>query len=124
MPPSREELQHLLVPRQGVGGLGTIQHECRVEEALDESDVAFFFEEVCHFLATNDVTEDGRGNLYERRKKIVYGILVDLLYSRKIWWGIKFGGLAVYITTAKLKNLPKFPTRIYTYSDPVPNRQI
>ena len=24
-------------------------------------------------------------------------------YSRKIWWGIKVGGLAVYITTAKLK---------------------
>ena len=25
-------------------------------------------------------------------------------YSRKIWWGIKFGGLAVYITIAKLKS--------------------
>ena len=70
MPPSREELQHLLVPRQGVGGLGTIQHECGVEEALDESDVAFFFEEGGHFFATNDVTEDGRGNLYERCKII------------------------------------------------------
>ena len=34
----------------------------------------------------------------------------------------KFGGLAVYIITAK--NLPKFPTCIYTYDDPVPNRQI
>ena len=22
-------------------------------------------------------------------------------YSRKIWWGIKYGGLAVYVTTAK-----------------------
>ena len=26
----------------------------------------------------------------------------DIPYSRKIWWGIKFGGLAVYITTAKI----------------------
>ena len=84
MPPSREELQHLLVPCQGVGGLRTIQHECGVEEALDESDVTFFFEEVCHFLATNDVAEDGRGNLYERCKIIIYGNLVDLSYSRKI----------------------------------------
>ena len=25
-------------------------------------------------------------------------------YSRKIWRGTKFGGLAVYITTAKLKS--------------------
>ena len=25
-------------------------------------------------------------------------------YSRKIWWGIKFGGLAVYITITKSKN--------------------
>ena len=24
-------------------------------------------------------------------------------YSLKIWWGIKFGDLAVYVTTAKLK---------------------
>ena len=28
---------------------------------------------------------------------------------------LKFGGLAVYIITAKLKKRPKFPTRIYTY---------
>ena len=27
-----------------------------------------------------------------------------LLYSWKFWWGIKFGSLAVYITTAKLKS--------------------
>ena len=27
-----------------------------------------------------------------------------ILYSQKIWRGIKFGGLAVYITTAKLKS--------------------
>ena len=68
MPSSREELEHLLVPRQGIGGLGTIQHESGVEETLDESDVAFFFEEGGHFLATNDVAEDGRGNLYESIK--------------------------------------------------------
>ncbi|MCG8621854.1 MAG: hypothetical protein MJE68_07650 [Proteobacteria bacterium] len=29
---------------------------------------------------------------------------MKLPYSRKIWRGIKFGGLAVYITTAKLKS--------------------
>ncbi|MCG8625802.1 MAG: hypothetical protein MJE68_27875 [Proteobacteria bacterium] len=29
--------------------------------------------------------------------------LIELLYSWKIWWGIKFGDLAVYITTTKLK---------------------
>ena len=46
-----------------------------------------------------------------------------LPYSQKIWWGIKFGGLAVYIITAKLKSA-KISTRIYTYGDPVPNRQI
>ena len=46
-----------------------------------------------------------------------------LPYSWKIWRGIKFGGL--YITIAKLKSV-KIPTRIYiyTYGDPVPNRQI
>ena len=82
MSPSREELKHLLVPIQGVGGLGTIQHECRVEKALDESDVALFFEEDGHFSATNDITEDGRGNLYKghkiKKKKKVYGYLVGL----------------------------------------------
>jgi hypothetical protein len=61
--PARQELQHLLVPRQGVRGLGTIHHECRVEEALDETDVAFFFEVAGHFLTSNDVTEDSRSNL-------------------------------------------------------------
>ena len=49
-----------------------------------------------------------------------YASRMILLYSRKIWQGIKFGGLAVYITTAKLK----FPTPIYTYGNPVPNCQI
>ena len=51
--------------------------------------------------------------------------MLDIPYSRKILRGIKFGGLAVYmyIATAKLKNPPKFPTRIYMYGDPVPNRQ-
>ena len=44
-------------------------------------------------------------------------------YSGKIWRGIKFDDLAVYITTAKLKST-KFPTRKYTYGDPVPNCQI
>ena len=27
-----------------------------------------------------------------------------ILYSRKIWWGIKFGGLVGYVTTTKLKS--------------------
>ena len=34
--------------------------------------------------------------------------LLHILYSRKIWQGIKFGGLAVYITTAKLKSAKIF----------------
>ena len=42
-----------------------------------------------------------------KKEKYVWGIL----YSRNIWRGIKFGGLAVYITIAKL-NSPKFPTCI------------
>ena len=53
----------------------------------------------------------------------------QLTYLPSNWDGLpynytrKFGGLAVYnITTAKLKS-PKFPTRIYSYVDPVPNRQ-
>ena len=35
-------------------------------------------------------------------KRMHRGLLVR--YSRKIWRGIKFGGLAVYITTTKLKS--------------------
>ena len=51
----------------------------------------------------------------------LYQQIFILLYCRKIWQGIKFGGLAVYITTAKLK----FPTRIYMYThgDPKLNCQ-
>ena len=47
-------------------------------------------------------------------------------YSQKILWGIKFGGVAVYITTAKLKSAKISYSHIYnyTYGDPVPNRQI
>ena len=30
--------------------------------------------------------------------------LIIIPYSRKIWQGIKFGGLAVYVITAKLKS--------------------
>ena len=30
----------------------------------------------------------------------------DIPYNRNIWWWIKFGDLAVYLATAKLKNLP------------------
>ena len=45
-------------------------------------------------------------------------------YSRKIWQGIKFGSLAVYITTAKLKSAKMSYLHIYAYGDPVLNRQI
>ena len=41
-------------------------------------------------------------------------------YSRKIWWGIKFGGLGVCLATAKLKSTI-FHTCIYTYGNPLPN---
>ena len=36
-------------------------------------------------------------------------------YSRKIWRGIKFGGLAVYITTAKLKPAKISYSHIYVW---------
>ena len=36
-------------------------------------------------------------------------------YSRKIWRGIKFGGLAVYTTTAKLKSAKISYSRIYVW---------
>ena len=44
----------------------------------------------------------------------------------KIWQGIKFDSLAVYITTTKLKSakISYSHTYNYTYGDPVPNRQI
>ena len=38
-----------------------------------------------------------------------------LPYSRKIWRGIKFGGLAVYITTAKLKSAKISYSHIYVW---------
>ena len=51
--------------------------------------------------------------------------LVVIPYSQKIWRGIKFGGLAVYVITAKLKSAKKLPTHIlHMYGDPVPNRKI
>ena len=31
-------------------------------------------------------------------------MVLQIPYSRKIWWGIKFGGWVVYITTAKLRS--------------------
>ena len=37
-----------------------------------------------------------------------------LLYSQKIWWGIKFGGLVVRFAAAKL-NSAKYLTHMYTY---------
>ena len=39
-------------------------------------------------------------NVYNLSKQLANKIL----YSWKYWWGIKFVGLAVYITTAKLKS--------------------
>ena len=38
-----------------------------------------------------------------------------VLYSRKIWRGIKFGGLAVYMTTAKLKSAKISYLHIYIH---------
>ena len=40
---------------------------------------------------------------------------IHILYSRKIWWGIKFGNLTVYITTAKLKSAKIFYLHIYVW---------
>ena len=42
-------------------------------------------------------------------------------YSRKIWWGIILGGLAVCLSTAKLRFV-KFP--LCTYGDAIPYHQI
>ena len=39
-----------------------------------------------------------------------------LLYSQKIWWGIKFGSLAICLSNHQIKNPPKFLTHIYTYA--------
>ena len=66
MLPTLKYLQYLLVPCQEVEGLRTLQHQYWVKEALDKSDVAFF-EVAGHFLATNDVTEDSRGDLVIKR---------------------------------------------------------
>ena len=46
------------------------------------------------------------------------------MYSRKIWRGIKFDGLAVNVTTAKLKSAKISYSHIHMYGNPVPNRQI
>ena len=48
----------------------------------------------------------------EEREKIMHFIIP---YSRKIWRGIKFGGLAVYITTAKLKSAKISYSHIYVW---------
>ena len=49
---------------------------------------------------------------------------MHMQYNRKIWRQIKLGGLAVYTTTTKLKSAKISYSHIYTYGDPVPNRQI
>ena len=40
------------------------------------------------------------------------GVNYNIPYSRKIWRGIKFGGLAVCLRTAKLKSANFFPENI------------
>ena len=40
---------------------------------------------------------------------------INVPYSRKIWRGIKFGGLAVYTTTAKLKSAKISYSHIYIW---------
>ena len=46
-----------------------------------------------------------------------------LLYSRKNWRGIKFGGLADCLSNRQIKIRQNF-LLAYTYGDPIPNRQI
>ena len=51
-------------------------------------------------------------------KVALYNIIPNqerIPYSRKIWQGIKFGGLAVYITTAKLKSAKISYSHIYVW---------
>ena len=64
-------------------------------------------------LATNGECLGKRERETEReREKYIGGCSVNFAcripYSRKIWWRIKFGSLAVYIITAKLKSAKNF----------------
>ena len=54
------------------------------------------------------------------------GDMILIPYSWKNWQGIKFGGLAVYLVTTKLKstNISYVYTCIHTCDYPVPNHQI
>ena len=47
---------------------------------------------------------------------IVY--MYTILYSQKIWWGFKFGGLAVYLCNCQIKSAN------ISYLHILPNRQI
>ena len=42
-------------------------------------------------------------------------LIKNIPYSRKIWQGIKFGGLAVYFATAKLKSASISFSHIYIW---------
>ena len=56
------------------------------------------------------------GNQRILNQFFVAGVYISYIpYSRKIWRGIKFGGLAVYITTAKLKSAKISYSHIYVW---------
>ena len=42
----------------------------------------------------------------------------------EIWWGIKFGSLAIYLCDHQIKIRQYFYTCTYTYGDPLPSHQI
>ena len=58
------------------------------------------------------INHDMQEKIWESQEFINY---MYMLYSRKIWQGIKFGRLAVYITTAKLKSVKISYSHIYVW---------
>ena len=57
----------------------------------------------------------GTGSSTDQDTGMVPPSPMSVPYSRKIWRGIKFGGLAVYITTAKLKSAKISYSHIYVW---------
>ena len=83
----------------------------------------------CTFLTNNAIKILTESYFYTDRHMEQLGCdnssaLTNIPYSLKIWWGIKFGVLAVCIYNCQIKNPSILLTCIYRYGDPVPNGQI
>ena len=66
---------------------------------------------IIYFCLTLEARDGGGDPL---RVNIIM-MLIIIPYSRKIWRGIRFGGLAVYIATAKLKSAKISYSHIYVW---------